>query len=118
MKRITEAQIRKVIREELVKVLNEQLEDKGSQLSRQHFQERPDMAQYAKDESGRCLEGHNQNNGQYAIVTGCKYYYLSAQNMQRMKGGELHNETFNRIESLLKDLGLSKQISNLPVRYE
>lgn len=116
--RITEAQIRKVIREELVKVLNEQLEDKGPQLSRLHFQERQDMAQYAKDESGRCLEGHNQNNGQYAVVTGCKYYYLSAQNIQLMKSGQHHNETFNRIESLLKDLGLSKQISSLPVRYE
>jgi hypothetical protein len=60
------------------------MEDKGPQLSKLHFQERQNMAQYAKD-NGRCLEGHNQNNGQYAVVTGCKYYYLSAQNIQLMK---------------------------------
>lgn len=117
--KLTEAQIRQIIKQELRSFLNEQMEDKGSVLRNQlSFQDLPHMNKYAKDESGRCLEGHNQNNGQYAVVTGCNYYYLSAQNIQRMKSGQYHNETFSRIESLLKDLGLSKQINDLPVRYE
>ncbi len=108
---LAEAKLRNIIKQELRKVVNENFGDKESQLRAMHFNHIPEMDNFAKN-----LEGHVEDNGDWAVVTGGKYYHLSARHNADMKRGQHHNETFDRIMSLINSLGLQREINSLPAR--
>jgi hypothetical protein len=108
--KLTESMLRKIIREELLKEMS--FTQPLDNLRNLGFIQIPDLNSLAKGKTG-----HGYNNGAYSFAYGDKYYYLSPQNYQRLKAGEYHEETPNKIMSLFKELGVDKDIG-LPVRAE
>lgn len=108
--KITENMLRKIIREELLKEMS--FAQPLDNLRNLGFTQIPDLNSLAKGKTG-----HGYNNGAYSFAYQDKYYYLSPQNYQRLKAGEYHEETPNKIMSLFKELGVDKDIG-LPVRAE
>jgi hypothetical protein len=108
--KITENMLRKIIKEELIKEMS--FAQPLDNLRNLGFIQIPDLNSLAKGKTG-----HGYNNGAYSFAYQDKYYYLSPQNYQRLKAGEYHEQTPNRIMSLFKELGVDKDIG-LPVRAE
>ena len=129
MKRITEAQIRQVIREEVVNLLNENLDINriSNELRRLSFTKTDvgdeDGGNLLKDRNGKCKVGYSYNNTGYAVSLDnngiCLHFYLSSKTMQ-LRAGQLANpsEESKYVGHQLEGMGLQNLVrqGDIPVR--
>lgn len=129
MKRVTEAQIRQVIREEIVNLLNENLDVNkiSKELERLSFTKTnvgdEDRGNLLKDRNGRCKVGYSNNNTSYAVSLDdngkCLHFYLSLNTIQ-LRAGQLANPSREAeyVSQQLEVMGLQNLVrqGDIPIR--
>lgn len=114
MKRLTEAQIRQIIKEELKNVLNENLSDQQieeelkNDLGFRHF---PDMDNVAKGKRGWVYD-----NQSYGVAINNKFYSITQKDLGLMTSHDYHGSVVKKIDSTLKGFFGNNQLQNLPSR--
>ena len=132
MKRLTEAQIRQIIKEELKNVLNENLDVNQirDQLTNRLSFIKTNVGEenngnVLKDRNGRCKVGYSYNNTGYAVSLNdngkCLHFYLSPKTMQQRAGQNANpSEQVEYVGHQLEDMGLQNLVKlrqgDIPVR--
>jgi len=132
MKRLTEAQIIQIIKEELKNVLNENLnvnEISDQLTNRLSFIKtnvgKENNGNVLKDRNGRCKVGYSHDNTGYAVSLDdngkCLHFYLSPKTMQQRAGQNANpSEEAGYVSHQLEDMGLQNLVKlrqgDIPVR--
>ena len=113
MKRLTEAQIRQIIKEELKNVLNENLSDQKieEELKNLGFRHFPDMDNVAKGKRGWVYD-----NQSYGVAINNKFYSITQMDFGRMTSHDYHGSVIQKIDSTLKGFFGNNQLGLLPSR--